>query len=38
MKNETSSTLRLWLAWAFVGVPALIGVFQTLMKALALFR
>lgn len=38
MKKQSYSTLRLWLAWAFVGIPALLGVFQTLLKALALFR
>jgi len=29
---------RLILAWLFVGVPLLWGVFQTLQKATALFR
>jgi hypothetical protein len=28
---------RLILAWMFVGIPLLWGVFQTLIKALALF-
>lgn len=38
MKRTHTSTLRLWLAWAFVGLPALWGVLQTLMKVLALFN
>jgi len=38
MKEQNYSNLRLWLAWAFVGIPALLGVLQTLLKALALFR
>jgi hypothetical protein len=38
LKQPPSSTLRLFLAWAFVGIPALWGVFQTLIKVLALFR
>jgi len=38
MKKQPYSTFRLWLAWAFVGIPALLGVLQTLLKALALFK
>ena len=38
MKHSSKSNLRLWLAWAFVGVPAVWGVLQTLVKVLALFR
>ncbi len=36
-KKDTHSSLRLWLSWAFVGIPALWGVLQTLLKALVLF-
>ncbi len=38
MNKRSFSALRLWLAWAFVGIPALLGVLQTLLKALALFK
>lgn len=31
------SNLKIGLLWAFVGIPLLWGVSQTLMKALALF-
>jgi hypothetical protein len=31
-------TLRLMLAWSFVGIPLLWGVLQTLRNALKLFR
>jgi hypothetical protein len=30
--------LKLFLAWAFVGLPMLFGVAMTMVKALALFR
>jgi len=35
---EKSSGLRLWLAWAFVGIPACWGVMETVVKVLALFQ
>jgi hypothetical protein len=38
MKRSANSNLRLWMAWAFVGIPALWGVLQTILKTLALFR
>lgn len=38
MKKQTRSALLLWFSWVFVGIPALWGVLQTLLKALALFR
>ena len=41
MSNQTSSgtrTLRLVLAWSFVGIPLLWGVLQTLSNALKLFH
>ncbi len=36
-RNETS-TARLVFSWALVGIPLLWGVWQTLMKAMALFE
>ena len=33
-----TSTLQLALAWTFVGIPLLAGVFQTIVNALQLFR
>ncbi len=33
-----ANVLKLALAWAFVGIPALWGVGQVAAKALALFR
>jgi hypothetical protein len=40
MQNEQAgtSTLQLVLAWAFVGIPLLAGVSQTLINAMQLFR
>lgn len=41
MSSQTASgtrTLQLILAWAFVGIPLLWGVLQTLRNALKLFR
>jgi hypothetical protein len=38
MKNLSKPNIRIWLAWAFVGIPAFWGVLQTLMKVTALFR
>jgi hypothetical protein len=37
MKNGTSP-VQLALAWGFVGIPLLWGVFRTLDAAMALFR
>ena len=40
MQNETTGT-QTWqivLAWAFVGVPLLAGVTQTLINAMQLFK
>jgi hypothetical protein len=34
----SGNTVKLVLAWAFVGVPLLWGVLKTLQNALALFR
>jgi len=41
MSSQTPSgnrTLRLILAWSFVGIPLLWGVLQTLRNALNLFQ
>lgn len=35
---KETSTLQLVLAWAFVGVPLVAGVLQTLTNAMQLFR
>ncbi|WP_176133154.1 hypothetical protein [Hymenobacter sp. CRA2] len=36
--TESSSSLKVALAWLYVGVPLLWGVSQTFIKALALFK
>jgi hypothetical protein len=33
-----TSTLQLVLAWGFVGIPLVWGVYQTLSAAMALFK
>ena len=40
MNNRTSngSSLKLALAWAFVGIPLAWGIVMTLINALALFQ
>jgi hypothetical protein len=38
MKKQARSTYLLWLSWAFVAIPALWGILQTLNKALVLFK
>ncbi|MGN6144456.1 MULTISPECIES: MFS transporter small subunit [Phyllobacteriaceae] len=41
MENSNSNgttTLQLVLAWGFVGIPLVWGVFQTLLNALKLFQ
>lgn len=30
--------MKLWLVWSLVGIPLLIGVSQTLLNAMKLFR
>ncbi len=37
MQEQTTSKFRLILSWAFVGLPLLVGVIETLKKAAALF-
>ena len=34
----TSTTIKLILAWGFVGIPLLCGVLQTLSNAMKLFQ
>jgi hypothetical protein len=36
--DNNSSTLQLVLAWGFVGIPLLWGVYGTLMNAMKLFQ
>ena len=36
--SQDSSTVRLAIAWLFVGVPLIWGVAQVVAKSLALFR
>jgi hypothetical protein len=36
--RSTASSLRLLLAWGFVGIPLAWGVVQTLLNALKLFQ
>jgi hypothetical protein len=35
---NTTTTTQLVLAWGFVGIPLVIGVLQTLVNAMQLFR
>jgi hypothetical protein len=37
-QQNGSSTLKLILAWGFVGIPLLWGVLQTLSNAMKLFQ
>ena len=36
--SSQSPTLLLVLAWSFVGIPLSWGVYETLLKSLALFK
>lgn len=40
MANQTdgSNSLKLVLAWGFVGIPLLLGVYNTLLNAMKLFH
>jgi len=38
MQQESSMTLKLVLAWGFVGIPLTWGVIQTLINAMKLFQ
>jgi len=35
---NTTTTMHLVLAWGFVGIPLVLGVLQTLVNAMQLFR
>jgi hypothetical protein len=37
-KTDSSTTLKLLLAWGFVGIPLAWGVLQTLSNAMKLFQ
>ena len=37
-QSESSMTLKLLLAWGFVGIPLAWGVIQTLINAMKLFQ
>jgi hypothetical protein len=36
--QDSSTTLKLVLAWGFVGIPLLWGVYKTLSASMALFQ
>ena len=35
---DTTTLLQLMLAWGFVGIPLVLGVLQTLVNSMQLFR
>jgi hypothetical protein len=35
---DTTTPLQLMLAWGFVGIPLVLGVLQTLVNSMQLFR
>jgi hypothetical protein len=37
-KHESAMTLKLVLAWGFVGVPLVFGIISTLINAMKLFQ
>ena len=37
-QQSTTTPLQLVLAWGFVGIPLVLGVLQTLINAMQLFR
>ena len=37
-QNQGTTTLHLVLAWGFVGIPLVWGVYNTLVSATALFK
>jgi hypothetical protein len=37
-QESTTTTLQLVLAWGFVGIPLVLGVLQTLVNSMQLFR
>ena len=36
--QDSSTTLKLILAWGFVGIPLVLGVLQTIINSLKLFQ
>ncbi len=36
--GSATTSLELWLAWGFVGIPLLWGVYGTLLNAMKLFQ
>lgn len=37
-QTESSNSLKLFLAWGFVGIPLVLGVYNTLLNAMKLFQ
>lgn len=37
-QSETSNGIKLFLAWSFVGIPLVLGVYNTLLNAMKLFQ
>lgn len=37
-QSEASNGVKLFLAWSFVGIPLLLGVYNTLLNAMKLFH
>jgi hypothetical protein len=37
-KNSTSSPVLLVIFWLYVGIPLALGIWETLLKATALFK
>ena len=37
-QQDGTTSLHLALAWGFVGIPLVLGVLQTLVNAMALFK
>lgn len=36
--QDSSTTIKLILAWGFVGIPLALGVWETLLNAMKLFQ
>ena len=36
--SATTTPIQLWLAWGFVGIPLLWGIYGTLINAMKLFQ
>jgi len=37
-QSDTSNGVKLFLAWSFVGIPLVLGVYNTLLNAMKLFH